>query len=149
MATVLRMVDLDRKGKRVLIREDLNVPVHDGVVTSDARIRASLATIGGAHVAGARGHAQNDNMGLGHGKVVSADPGIRLKASLSPNNTPIVGPVDARRSAEALGVGVNSSATVASRPLRKQRSHDEEHAWGDLLGRGTGDRRHPDRDCSQ
>lgn len=51
---VLRMTDLDLAGKRVLIREDLNVPVKDGVVTSDARIRASLPTIQHALKAGAR-----------------------------------------------------------------------------------------------
>src|SRR5687767_9042715 len=42
---VLRMADQDLRGKRVLIREDLNVPVDEGKVTSDARIRASLPTI--------------------------------------------------------------------------------------------------------
>jgi phosphoglycerate kinase len=42
---VLRMTDTDLRGKRVLIREDLNVPVSNGVVTSDARIRASVPTI--------------------------------------------------------------------------------------------------------
>jgi phosphoglycerate kinase len=51
---VLRMTDLDLAGKRVLIREDLNVPVHDGRVTSDARIRASLPTLQHAMQAGAR-----------------------------------------------------------------------------------------------
>jgi phosphoglycerate kinase len=54
MVRVLRMTDLDLKGKRVLIREDLNVPVKNGVVTSDARIRASLPTMKAAHAAGAR-----------------------------------------------------------------------------------------------
>ena len=43
--TVLKMIDLDLAGKRVLIREDLNVPVKDGAIKSDARILASLPTI--------------------------------------------------------------------------------------------------------
>jgi phosphoglycerate kinase len=42
---ILRMQDLDLAGKRLLIREDLNVPVKDGRVTSDVRIRACLPTI--------------------------------------------------------------------------------------------------------
>jgi phosphoglycerate kinase len=54
MIRVLRMNELDLGGKRVLIREDLNVPVQNGVVTSDARIRASLPTIEAAMKAKAR-----------------------------------------------------------------------------------------------
>lgn len=42
---VIKLVDLDLKGKRVFIRADLNVPVKDGKVTSDARITASMTTI--------------------------------------------------------------------------------------------------------
>jgi phosphoglycerate kinase len=51
---VLRMADLELRGKRVLIREDLNVPVQNQQVTSDARIRAALPTIETARRAGAR-----------------------------------------------------------------------------------------------
>jgi len=52
--SVIKMTDLDLKGKRVLIRSDLNVPVKDGKVTSDARITASMATINHALKAGAK-----------------------------------------------------------------------------------------------
>ena len=52
--SVLKMTDLDLAGKRVLIREDLNVPIKDGKVASDKRIRASLPTIEHAMNAGAK-----------------------------------------------------------------------------------------------
>lgn len=51
---ILTMSELDLSGKRVLIREDLNVPVKDGKVTSDARIKASLPTMKMALEAGAK-----------------------------------------------------------------------------------------------
>ncbi|SUB65376.1 phosphoglycerate kinase [Photobacterium damselae] len=52
--SVIKMTDLDLAGKRVFIRADLNVPVKDGKVTSDARILASLPTIKHCLEAGAK-----------------------------------------------------------------------------------------------
>ncbi|HQU62328.1 MAG: phosphoglycerate kinase [Nitrosomonas sp.] len=52
--SVIKLVDLDLKGKRVFIRADLNVPVKEGKVTSDARITASMATISHCLNAGAK-----------------------------------------------------------------------------------------------
>lgn len=52
--SVIKMTDLDLAGKRVLIRQDLNVPVKDGKVTSDARIQASIPTIEHCIKAGAK-----------------------------------------------------------------------------------------------
>lgn len=52
--TIIKMKALDLSGKRVLIREDLNVPIKDGKVTSDKRITASLPTIKHAMKAGAK-----------------------------------------------------------------------------------------------
>jgi len=54
MPQFVRMTDLDLKGKRVFIRADLNVPVKDGKVTSDARITASMPTIAHCLKAGAK-----------------------------------------------------------------------------------------------
>lgn len=52
--SVIRMQDLDLRGKRVLIREDLNVPVENGRITSTQRLDASLPTIVAARDAGAK-----------------------------------------------------------------------------------------------
>jgi len=52
--TVIKMADLDLANKRVLIREDLNVPIQDGKITSDARLQAALPTIKQALEAGAK-----------------------------------------------------------------------------------------------
>nr|VFK14452.1 MAG: phosphoglycerate kinase [Candidatus Kentron sp. LPFa]VFK30296.1 MAG: phosphoglycerate kinase [Candidatus Kentron sp. LPFa] len=51
---VIKMTDLDLAGKRVLMREDMNVPIKDGKITDDTRIRASMPTIKHALDAGAK-----------------------------------------------------------------------------------------------
>ena len=50
---LIKMSDIDLAGKRVLIREDLNVPIKDGIITSDQRLRAALPTLKSALDAGA------------------------------------------------------------------------------------------------
>ena len=67
-----RMTDLDLAGKRVFIRADLNVPVKDGKVTSDARITASMPTIEHAMKAASQG-AMKGVLGYTEDKVVATD----------------------------------------------------------------------------
>jgi phosphoglycerate kinase len=72
---VKRMTDLDLRGKRVLIREDLNVPVKNGKVTSTARIDAALPTLRAALDAGARVLVMSH---LGRPKAGKPDPASSL-----------------------------------------------------------------------
>jgi phosphoglycerate kinase len=72
----IRMSDLALAGKRVLIREDLNVPVSDGRVTSDARLRAAVPTIRLAADAGARVLVMSH---LGRPKEGERDPALSLR----------------------------------------------------------------------
>ena len=76
----IAMKDLDLRGQRVLIREDLNVPVKGGQVTSDARIRAALPTIEYALAAGARVMLMSHLGRPTEGVPISAQP----EASLAP-----------------------------------------------------------------
>ncbi|CAO3308204.1 phosphoglycerate kinase [Pseudomonas asiatica] len=73
--SMLKMIDLDLTGRRVLIREDLNVPVKDGKVSSDARIRAALPTLKLALEAGAAVIVMSH---LGRPKAGQWDPAFSL-----------------------------------------------------------------------
>jgi phosphoglycerate kinase len=73
---MLRMQALDLSTRRTLLREDLNVPVKDGVVTSDARIRAALPTIQAALDANAAVMLMSH---LGRPVEGEADPQLSLK----------------------------------------------------------------------
>ncbi len=72
----IRMTDLALAGKRVLIREDLNVPIADGRITSDARLRAALPTVRRAAGEGARVLVMSH---LGRPKEGERDPALTLR----------------------------------------------------------------------
>lgn len=78
--TIERMQDLDLKGKRVLIREDLNVPVKNGVVGNDTRIVAALPALKMALDAGARLMVMSHLGRPEEGKPISE----QLESSLAP-----------------------------------------------------------------
>jgi len=90
---VLEMTKLELAGKRVMIREDLNVPVKDGQVSSDARIRASLPTIQLALQKGARvillSHLGRPEEGKFDPELSLAPVAARLSALLG-RNVPLV-----------------------------------------------------------
>jgi len=74
--TVKRMADQALRGKRVLIREDLNVPVKNGKITSTARLEAAVPTLRAALDAGARVMVMSH---LGRPKEGKPDPAASLK----------------------------------------------------------------------
>lgn len=78
--TITRMQDLDLRGKRVLIREDLNVPVKNGVVGNDTRIVAALPALKMALDAGARLMVMSHLGRPQEGKPISEQP----ESSLAP-----------------------------------------------------------------
>jgi 3-phosphoglycerate kinase len=89
---IRRMTDLDLAGKRVLIREDLNVPLKDGAITSTQRLDAALPTIRAARDAGAKVMVLSH---LGRPKEGQFDETSSLK--------PVAGEVEVGHAAEGHG----------------------------------------------
>lgn len=91
---IKKMTDLDLQDQRVLIREDLNVPLEDGIITSDQRIRAALPTIERAVNAGAKvivmSHLGRPEEGKYNAQYSLAPVAAKLSELLN-KNIPIVG----------------------------------------------------------
>jgi phosphoglycerate kinase len=98
----IEMQDLDLAGKRVLIREDLNVPIKNGVITNDARVQAALPTLKAALSAGAAVIVMSH---LGRPEEGKVDPAASLA------------PVAARLS-ELLGVPVPLVTSLDAVPVQ-------------------------------
>lgn len=112
--TILRMQDLDLTNKRVLIREDLNVPVKDGVVGNDTRIAAAVPSIKLALSKGGRVIVMSHLGRPQEGVPIAEQP----EASLTPV---------AMRLAKLLGVTVRLSQDYAENP------QDAEPAAGEVV----------------
>jgi phosphoglycerate kinase len=99
----LTIRDFDAKGKRVFVRVDFNVPLADGKVTDDSRIRAAIPTINALLAQGARVILAS-HLGRPDGKVLD---GLRLRpvgqvlSGLMRRNIPVTG--------DALGVGTEDA----------------------------------------
>src|ERR1044071_5844474 len=88
-----KMSDFDLKGKRILIREDFNVPLKNGLITSDLRIRAALPTIKQALKAGGKvmlmSHLGRPNEGV-FDETFSLAPVARVLSELLKMEVPLI-----------------------------------------------------------
>lgn len=131
----LTVRDADVAGKRVFVRVDFNVPIADGKVTDDSRIRAAIPTINLLLAGGARVILAS-HLGRPDGKV---SDGLRLRpvglrlGELMRRNVPVTG--------DALGVGtedavkrlrageVSCSRTCGSTPRRRRTTRSSRRSW--------------------
>jgi len=119
---VKRMTDLDLRGKRVLIREDLNVPVKDGKVTSTARIDAALPTLRAALDAGARVLVTSH---LGRPKAGKPDPASSL-APVAAKLSEMLGRKVPLATKWLDGVDVKSGELVLCENVRYEKGEEED-----------------------